>query len=113
MSDTTHRRGNVSIGVSYLLDSLCPHMECAKTMVIDVICSMRDCEKYVQHLNKNLKNYGTGSALLPDSHRLKLEFIVFIEEHFEFFSTGLLLSILSEVQETLSFFRFKPWLQRE
>lgn len=70
------------------------------------MCSMRDCEKYAQHLIRNFKNIGTSSALLPERHmRLKLEFIVFFVGKFVFNHwTAVIYAVRStqRVEETFS-----------
>lgn len=106
---------NLSLSQVYLLlcllfdfsHSHCPLRECAQTLVIDVICPLRECEKYAQHLIRNLKNTRTGLALLLEAHsRLKLEVFVLFVGNFELpHWTAVIYSVNSRqgVQETLSF----------
>lgn len=98
--------------------SHCSLMECPKTKVIDVICSLSKCEKSVQHLIWNLMNIRTGLAILPKTD-IKIHWVLCGEKWRLFIA--LLLSILSEVhrvqetslvQETLSFC-FMLLLQRQ
>lgn len=84
-------------------------MECAETLVIDVICSLRDCEKYAQHLIWNLKDTRTGLALLPEAHiRLKLEFFVFFVGNFAFSHWTAVIYSVGSSSRDFEFFALSP-----